>query len=373
LTQAAGGVSTNTAVGTDALAANTTGANNTAVGYQAGDAITTGALNTAVGSTALSAVTTGLNNTAVGAFALDAATGSGNTGIGSGALGASGNTASNNTAVGFDALNANTTGANNTAVGYQSLFANTTGANNTAVGYQALDACTTGQSNTAVGVDALGACTTGFSNVAVGRFAGAGITTGNENVCLGFGAGDLGGVVAGGVDLTTGYDNIYIGYYVGGNGGANINEIAIIGTNGSGAIGKGSNTAFISANGGSTFNGANSSSWNTTSDRRIKKNIVDNDEGLEKINGIRVRNFEYRLPEEVDPELKPSDTIKKEGIQLGVIAQELAEVCPDCVKAESSGVLTVQTDEIFWHMVNAIKELKAEVDALKAQLATPNE
>jgi len=55
-------------------------------------------------------------------------------------------------------------------------------------------------------------------------------------------------------------------------------------------------------------------------------------------------------------------------VQLGVIAQELQEVCPDCVEQNSTGVLSVSTDEIFWHMVNAIKELSAKCDALQAEV-----
>jgi hypothetical protein len=32
--------------------------------------------------------------------------------------------------------------------------------------------------------------------------------------------------------------------------------------------------------------------------RRIKKNITDNNDGLEKIKNIRIRNFEYRTENE---------------------------------------------------------------------------
>jgi hypothetical protein len=131
--------------------------------------------------------------------------------------------------------------------------------------------------------------------------------------------------------------------------------------------GKGNNTAYIGGSSGA-YNQANSATWSVTSDRRIKKNIVDNNTGLEKITAIRVRNFEYRLPEEVDAELKPTDAIKNSGVQLGVIAQELNEVLPDCVKTESTGVMSVNADNLTWYMVNAIKELKAEIDSLKSQL-----
>jgi len=52
-------------------------------------------------------------------------------------------------------------------------------------------------------------------------------------------------------------------------------------------------------------------------------------------------------------------------VQLGVIAQELQLVLPECVKTESTGVMSVDADNLTWYMVNAIKELKAEFDAYK--------
>jgi hypothetical protein len=57
--------------------------------------------------------------------------------------------------------------------------------------------------------------------------------------------------------------------------------------------------------------------------------------------------------------------IKKEGVQLGVIAQELQAVLPECVKQESTGVLSVDTDNLTWYLINAVKQLKAEIDQLK--------
>ena len=56
--------------------------------------------------------------------------------------------------------------------------------------------------------------------------------------------------------------------------------------------------------------------------------------------------------------------------QLGVIAQELESVASNCVKTDDRGVKTVQTDDLFWNMINAIKELSAKNTALEARLAT---
>jgi hypothetical protein len=229
------------------------------------------------------------------------------------------------------------------------------------MGYQALYANTTASNNTAVGAQALYNNTTGASNTAVGHQSGYSVNGGASNVLLGLYAG---------YELTTGSYNVYIGPSAGRAATTVTNEIVIGSAGGSNLTGKGSSTGFISPGGGGVYQGNNSSSWSTTSDQRLKKNIVDNTEGLDKISQIRVRNFEYRLPDEVDPELKPSDAVQRPGIQLGVIAQELQQVCPDCVKEESTGVLSVDSDNVFWHMLNAIKELNTRLQAAEAEIAT---
>ena len=58
--------------------------------------------------------------------------------------------------------------------------------------------------------------------------------------------------------------------------------------------------------------------------------------------------------------------VEKTGTQIGAIAQELEAVCPGCVTTKSTGVKAVDTDELFWHLVNAVKELSAKVKALEA-------
>ena len=134
-------------------------------------------------------------------------------------------------------------------------------------------------------------------------------------------------------------------------------------------VGKGASTGFINPNGGGVYQGNNSSSWSTTSDRRIKKNIEDNTTGLDAIKQIKVKNFEYRTVDEItDFDNPDSAVVEKEGKQLGVIAQEIQDILPDMVKTESTGVMTVNPDNMTWYLVNAVKELSAEVEELKKQL-----
>jgi len=215
----AGAVSTNTAVGASALAANSTGNNSTAIGYETLK-LSTGDANTAIGANALDANTSGSFNSAVGRSALGAAT-----------------TANNNSAFGYLALLSNTTGASNVSVGAEALYSNTTASNNTAVGYQAGYSQTTPtDSNTYLGMQAgytnvtggrnlyfgyrAGYVATGSGNLFIGYAAGQSTTTGSNNTFVGSrgtGSGDGAGFA-----VTTGSNNTIIGQYGGNQGSLDI-------------------------------------------------------------------------------------------------------------------------------------------------------
>ena len=149
--------------------------------------------------------------------------------------------------------------------------------------------------------------------------------------------------------------------------GADVDNEVVLGSNG--MVGKGASTAFISGGNGAVYAGNNSADFSTTSDRRLKKNIVDNNVGLDKINQIQVRNFEYRTRDEID-ELPKDSVIPSEGVQLGVIAQEVQGFLPQSIKEESTGCLPVDGGDIKWLLVNAVKELSAQVDELKDEIKT---
>lgn len=76
-----------------------------------------------------------------------------------------------NSALGFNTLNANTSGTNNVAIGYNSLLGNTNGFENVALGYNALRSNTSGSYNVAIGHQALNDAN-GLGNVAIGYQAG---------------------------------------------------------------------------------------------------------------------------------------------------------------------------------------------------------
>ena len=300
--------------------------------------------NTAVGASALAANTSGIQNSGVGANALQYQTNNNNTALGYNAmLGVSGVSAGgSNTAVGSNSLAGLTTGNFNTAMGQQALVANTTASNNTAVGYQA------GYSNT-----------TGTGNTAIGYVAGYAITTGSYNTALGDNA------MTG--SSLTGSGNTNVGYNSYNSSGSVNNELVIVANGNTGGAGKGSNTGYILPGSGGMYQGNNSTLWSVTSDERLKKNIIDNTVGLTAINGIKVRNFEYRLPDEIT-DLDKSNAVAITGVQLGPIAQELQQILPDCVKTESTGVMSVDSSDVLWHLVTAVQQLSAQVTALQTKV-----
>lgn len=157
--------STNSAFGSLALSSNTTGFSNVAIGTNAMQNSLNAADIVAIGDSALfsmAMVSNGkpgpkpwdIGNTAVGSKALFATTtGTLNTGVGFKAL-LFNITGTENTALGMEAMIENEVGSQNTAVGAAALTAPRHSNNNTAVGFLALGGITGGSDNTAIGHEA---------------------------------------------------------------------------------------------------------------------------------------------------------------------------------------------------------------------------
>ena len=238
-----------------------------------------------------------------------------------------------------------------------------TGIDNVAIGgwhdgvvEASLAALTSGSQNIGLGVGTLRSLATGNGNTALGFKAGKQLS-GSDNTCLGAYSGE---------NISSGVQNVLLGKSTQPADSTHSNTIVI----GSNMTGKGANTGFISPNSGPVYQGNNASTWSQTSDERLKKNITTNTEGLSKINGIVVRNFEYKTVEEVESDgvLEGHTALPIAGQQLGVIAQELATVVPSAVFEESTGVKSVQSGELQWYMINAIKELSATVQTLTTRI-----
>jgi len=373
----AGAVSTNTAVGASALAANSGGSanNSTAVGYNA-LLLATGGSNLAVGSNALAANTTGDDNTAVGSYAPLAA----NT------------TGTKNVAIGRQALAANSTGTNNTAVGYQAGYTNVTGTYNTAVGSGAGRASTTSGNNTLIGGDA-GAVLTGGSNTFIGAGVGQLITTGTKNTIIGTYNGNQGSLdirtANNHIVLSDGdgnprmyFDNNAVGRIENAAGGTGVLRVRNM-TNASGdaavITSMGTNTQntssyfFIGSTpgvGDKIYIYGNGNIQNTNgsygafSDIKLKENIVDATPKLADLMQVRVRNYNLKT----DPSTK----------QIGVVAQELETVFPALIdespdRDEDGNELGTTTKSVKYSvfvpmLIKAMQEQQALITALTTRI-----
>lgn len=91
------------------------------------------------------------------------------------------------------------------------------------------------------------------------------------------------------------------------------------------------------------------------SDIRLKDVSGDNTAGLKEINELNVKNYTYKNDKEKTP-------------HVGVIAQDLQKVFPNSVFKAKDGYFKIKTEEIFYAMVNSIKELCAQIQDLTAKV-----
>jgi hypothetical protein len=348
----------NSATGYQALYSNTTGLQNSATGYQA-LYNNTGNNNVANGRRALYTNTTGSSNVSVGFNSLYSnTTGSNNTATGTNAL-FSNTTGSKNVANGLEALYSNTTGDTNVANGFQALRSNTTGSSNSATGYRALYSNTESVSNTANGYEALYSNTIGDNNVALGHQALRTNTTGDNNVALGLQAL---------YDTTTGSDNVAVGLQALSNN-----------TTGSGNFG-----AAFRTSGGSYLpvfdpttennrvvmghtavtNAYVQVAWTVVSDERDKTQIEPMQHGLDFVEQLNPVSYKFRVDR---------DTEETNGNKhYGFLAQDVLAIEGEnnvIVDNEDPDKLRMTNEELIPVLVNAIKELKVEVETLKGKLA----
>jgi hypothetical protein len=103
---------------------------------------------------------------------------------------------------------------------------------------------------------------------------------------------------------------------------------------------------------------------NSSSDIRVKKDVVTLRDALGKLLRLRGVSFVWKEPEKQG---------NLTGTQMGLIAQEVEEVFPDWVGTEASGYknLTVRGFEAL--VVEAFKELNAENETLKTKLNAKND
>ena len=156
--------------------------------------------------------------------------------------------------------------------------------------------------------------------------------------------------------------NFYIG------NGAN-NKDLIFFTNSSGTTGT-NGTERVRVNSTATLPGANNTydlgstgkRWatiyaqnalNTSSDRRLKTNIVDLNYGLKEVLSMQPVIYNWKTTPNTDK-------------KLGLIAQDVRKIIPEVVKGdESKETLSIAYSDLIPVLINAIKEQQQQIDELK--------
>jgi hypothetical protein len=318
----------NTALGADSLESINGGDYNTAIGFDAGQDLTTADHNTFLGALSGRYATTGQRNTFVGSQTAD------NSVV----------TGSDNVALGCRAANNITSAANNVAIGASCLEISTSGEGQVAIGFEALKDCTTGSGNIAIGKKAGENLTTGGSNTFIGyAAAGGGTVSGAANICIGD---------ATGYNLSGGSNNILIGQNAGRTGSQTPQSLGAVTTNSNEIqMGNGSHTgAYIQIG------------WTTVSDARDKGQIKDVPHGLDFVSQLQPKSFEFKS----DREAEETDGIER----YGFLAQDVLELegdNPVVVNKNDENKLKMTNDYLVPILVNAIKELKQEIEILKSK------
>lgn len=122
-------------------------------------------------------------------------------------------------------------------------------------------------------------------------------------------------------------------------------------------------------NAGSVFNYNNTTTWQQTSDIRVKENINTISNALDVITSLNPISFNYK--QEFAEKNNWDDNIKLNNI--GFIAQEFETVFPKYVytkQYELGGKLiedfkSIDTGHLVPYLVKAVQELKAEIETLK--------
>ena len=98
--------------------------------------------------------------------------------------------------------------------------------------------------------------------------------------------------------------------------------------------------------------------FGSPSDKRLKENIKPIESALDKVSKLQGVTFDW----------KPSDSILEIKEDVGFIAQDVQKVMPELVRENKDGMLSMRHQGIAPILLEAIKELKAEIEELKKQI-----
>ena len=293
-----------------------------------------------------------------------------------------------NVGIGYNVLDALTTGSNNIAMGEAALGGNTTGASNVAIGGGALNAPDTESNNLAIGKDALGGAVAGAEqNVMVGGYAGDAITSGDANCSVGYVSG--GAITTGASNTSVGTStlhNLTTGNYNVGIG----NTIAVSAVDQEYGIGLGVSIT-VAANDFSFGKASNvvtndfdaDANWSRSSDVRKKREIYDQELGLDFINDLRTVRFQWKPSNEFPKEwndYSEENNMDTDIIMHGFIAQEVKEALDKHAsdndkkfsgwKEGDDGMQHTSREMFVIPLIKAMQELSAQVATLQDEIKT---
>lgn len=105
------------------------------------------------------------------------------------------------------------------------------------------------------------------------------------------------------------------------------------------------------------------SSFNVSSDKRLKKNIKNIENPLDKIMKINGVNYEYKTEEFSKKQLR-------KGIQTGLIAQEVELIAPDAVADDQQGFKAVDYSRIVPILVEGMKAQQEMIELQQIDIET---
>ena len=98
----------------------------------------------------------------------------------------------------------------------------------------------------------------------------------------------------------------------------------------------------------------------STSDKRLKENVVPIENALEKVSQIRGVEFDWKELTEEEVETVHGN----QGHDIGVIAQQIEQILPEAVQTRENGFKAVRYEKIVPLLVQAINELQEKLDGL---------
>lgn len=279
------------------------------IGEGAGRDNPNSSFNIAIGQSAGQFITTGTSNIFIGPFA-----------------GVRNTTGFENIFIGREAGLSNTIGEQNIFMGYKTGQSNTTGISNIFIGKEAGLSNTEGQDNTFVGVNAGNNNRTAIDNTFIGMNAGPVNTRGSRNTFLGNDSG---------LNNTLGLQNTFIGGFAGGvNETGNNNTLVGYAShfatfNIENSFALGALTYVPKSNCGVLGNMATQQvrayvNLSTASDKRMKKNIREDVQGLDFILQLRPVSYQMDL-QKADKLLRKNNVAKARQKDIASIKELKAE------------------------------------------------